>query len=216
MRLMLMNVDSIKRLHPDAKFIVGDIGLSGDSVQVLRERGCEVIDFAIKKDGPGGNLRGASDMDSILFRFATFTKAILVARLLASHESVVFMDADAVLIRPLDFPMDKDATVTVREEGKFGRVNSGVFWMSSSDMASDWIQANVYRLLTTQDDVAEQKALIDAMERYDVDEVPCDHYNYPAIEKGVSKDVRVVHLKSGRWKKKEVIDELERIMKGIK
>lgn len=215
MRLMVMNAKSIKRLHPESEYIVGDIGLSQESRKSLEDLSCEIVPLAVKKDNPMGNKTGHGKEAADMFKFATFTKTILVSKLLARYDSIVFLDADAVLVRPLDFPMRKDATVTVRDETKFGRINSGVFWMSSHDMAIDWIQANVYRLITTDDTVGEQRALLDVAEIYNVDEVRCEQYNYTRIEDGVPDDVRVVHMKTWRWTKSDLVDKLEREVKRI-
>ena len=208
-KVTLMNVDNVKRLHPESRFFVGDIGLNPESVDLLKKRGCEIIEFPIKKDHPGGNTTQATEQVNDLYRFGAFTKALMLLFVLDRVDSVVFMDADAVLIRPFDAPMTKDATVTVRPENPHGRINSGVLWISNRELVYDWLQCALYRIITSREMTANQSGLIDAVDRYDVDEVPCSKYNYTTIKKGIPCDVRVVHLKSRQWKNHKIIKKVE-------
>jgi len=214
-KVTLMNVDNVKRLHPGSRFFVGNIGLKPESVNLLKERDCEIIEFPIQKDSPGGNSGRATKRASDLYRFGAFTKALMLLVVLDRVDSVVFMDADAVLIRSFDAPMQKDATVTVRKDDTHGRINSGVLWISNRNLVYDWLQCALYRIITSREMTANQSGLIDAVGRYRVDEVSCDQYNYTTIEKGIPDDVRAVHLKQGRWKNDGLIKKVEEIINEI-
>ena len=210
-----MNIDNVKRLHPGSRFFVGNIGLTSESADLLKEKGCEIIDFPIQKDHPGGNAKRTTEQAKDLYRFGAFTKALMLLFVLDRVDGVVFMDADAVLIRPFDAPMQKDATVTVRPENPHGRINSGVLWISNRELVYDWLQCALYRIITSREMTANQSGLIDAVGRYRVDEVSCDQYNYTTIEKGIPDDVRAVHLKQGRWKNDGLIKKVEEIINEI-
>ena len=122
------------------------------------------------------------------------------------YGDVCLMDGDAVLIKPLDLEVTGDAIVTVRQS-RHGRINSGVVLCSSIDFASAWMRRSVSLWHQTGDRLSEQNALIEVCDtgRYEVQEVLCDKYNYPSVEKGIPDHVRIVHLKSGRFLKDELI-----------
>ena len=122
------------------------------------------------------------------------------------YGDVCLMDGDAVLIKPLDLFIDGDAIVTVRQS-RHGRINSGVVLCNSIDFASAWMRHALSLYSITDHRLSEQNALIDICDSgfFSVHEVPCDEYNYSSVEKGIPDHVRIVHLKSGRFLKDELI-----------
>ena len=122
------------------------------------------------------------------------------------YGDVCLMDGDAILIRPLYLCIDGDAIVTVRKS-RYGRINSGVVFCSSVDFATEWMRRSISLYFQTGDRLSEQNALIDICDSgmYDVREEPCSVYNYSAVENGIPDSVRIVHLKSGRFLKDELI-----------
>ena len=123
------------------------------------------------------------------------------------YGEVCLMDGDAVLIKPLDLKISGDAVVTVRKS-RYGRINSGVVLCKSMDFATEWMRRSISLYFQTGDRLSEQNALIEVCDtdRYEVQEVACDKYNYLSIGKGIPDHVRIVHLKSGQFKKPELIN----------
>lgn len=180
-----MNVQQIKRYHPESIIYIGDLGLTDDQKKDLN---CEIVDLSYISENTD--------------HFKMFMKPLFLMNL---PLAICYMDADVVLMKPLDLQPEKDITVTVRDS-RYGRINSGVFILSDRKLLSDWIQKTVHNLLTTYDRLSEQNALNDIAYNYNMKEVPCDIYNYPKVEKGIPDDVVVVHLKSGRFEDPKMVD----------
>lgn len=175
---MELNISQIRKFHPGARIIIGDLG--GNSDWDLK-----VVD-----------LSGQTEREALMMM-----KPVLASVL---PYGTILMDGDTVLMKPLDFELDCDAIVTVRKS-RHGRINSGVVGIGSPLFVADWLKNGIKRLAgadISKEQLCEQNALIDTVDsgKFNVKEVPCDVYNYSKVEEGIPEFVKVVHLKSGRFK----------------
>jgi hypothetical protein len=182
---MELNISQIRKFHPNAQIVIGDLGGNSDWDYM-------VID-----------LSGQAEREAYMMMKPIFF-------LMNMPTDTILMDGDTVLMDPLDIDWwDYEAVVTVRKS-KHGRINSGVVLSGGYDFASSWLSNGIKRLagadLSTEQ-LCEQNALIDTVDsgKFNVKEVPCDVYNYPKVENGIPDSVKIVHLKSGRFKNPELI-----------
>jgi hypothetical protein len=134
-------------------------------------------------------------------------KAEFIRDQVKHYGKVLFMDGDAILMKPLDVKFDtQDAIVTVRKSNH-GRINSGVVWIQNLDMANEWVELTKNNLNSGHTDYSEQNALLTLVDsgRYKVDELLCSQYNYTTVEKGIPDNVKIVHLKFERMMKTEMV-----------
>lgn len=185
---MELNISQIRKFHPDANIVIGDLGGNSDW-------DCMVID-----------LSGQTEREALMMMKPLFF-------LMNMPTDTILMDGDAILMKPFDIDWwDYEAVVTVRES-RHGRINSGVVLSGGYDFAATWLKNGIKRLAGTdisKEQLCEQNALIDTVDsgKFNVKEVPCDVYNYSKVENGIPDSVKIVHLKSGRFKKPELMQKV--------
>lgn len=177
--VMEMNVRQIKELHPDSGIVIGDLG--GNSDWKL----------------PVFDLSGQDKREALMMMKPLFLM-FLISR---GSGEFCLMDGDMVLMKELDIGC---TTVTARES-RHGRLNSGIVVSGDPNFAAEWLKNGIKRLAgadISKEVLCEQNALIDTVDsgKFTANEVPCDIYNYSKVEEGIPDDVKVVHLKSGRFK----------------
>lgn len=198
---MMLNVQQVRRLHPSARVVVGDLGLVASQVKHFKSKQCEVL-----------NLKAPWNKQDRGYKMQCKPLLILWV-LMLYNETVLFMDGDAILVREFDLQLTGDAIVTTRTS-KYGRINSGVVVTNSVRFVTEWLHKSISGFWATEDDLSEQNGLIELCDNYfpfkfRVQEVPCRQYNYSAVENGIPEDVRIVHLKSGRHKVPDMIKTVE-------
>lgn len=184
-QVMKLNISQIRKLHPEADIIVGDLGNNSGWE-------CPVID-----------LSGQTERECFMMM-----KPLFLLHCVYRYGQTCLMDGDTVLLGRLDVSGN---VVTVRNS-RHGRVNSGVVWADNPAFVSAWLSRAIYRLagadLSTEQ-LCEQSALLDVIGDFSVKEVPCDEYNYPKVESGIPDSVKIVHLKSGRFKDPALIQKVK-------
>jgi len=185
----LLNVQQIQRFHSDAEIFIGYLGLKHNEWDALHAYGCIMY-----------------DLTDHAYSSETLKMILKPAILSVLKLPVCYMDADAVLMKPMDLKPKGDMIVTTRVS-RHGKINSGVFIASSRFIMLDWERKAYLLHRETGERLSEQNALNWMFDNtdYDFHEVPCDIYNYPKIEQGIPDEVVVAHLKSGRYKKPELV-----------
>lgn len=184
-KTMYMNCERIQKFH-GGKVYIADLGLDSydfpDNAEVISFKGLDADWYKMQ-------------MKPLFLLYCL------------QFGDVCLMDGDAILVKPLDLHINGDAIVTVRKS-RHGRINSGVVLCRSMDFATEWMRRSISLYFQTGDRLSEQNALIETCDtgRYGVQEIPCDEYNYPSVEKGIPDSVKIVHLKSGRFQKPELVN----------
>lgn len=185
--VMKLNVAQIRKFHPSATIVIGDLGGNSDWDNVI-------------------DLSGQTEREAFMMMKPLFM-------LMNMPADTILMDGDSVLMKPLDIDwIGYDAVVTVRKS-RHGRINSGVVLSCSRDFVADWLKNGIKRIAGADISVerlCEQYALIDTVDsgKFKVKEVPCDIYNNPKVENGIPDDAVIVHLKSGKFKNPELMKKV--------
>ena len=179
---MRINAAQIERLHPDAKIVIGDLGGNSDWPY-------PVID-----------LSGQTHREAFMMM-----KPLLLASLYYGEGGVLLMDGDTILLKPFDLEDALCHAIVTNRQSRHGRLNSGVVFCNDQMFAIHWLKNGIKRMAKGNlhtEQLCEQWALIDTVDqgKFTVKEVPCDIYNYSNVSAGIPDDVRIVHLKSGRYK----------------
>ena len=180
---MELNISQIRKFYAGSKIVIGDLGKNsnwGYPVMKLTEQ---------------------TDRECLMMM-----KPLFLLNCVYQYGQTCLMDGDTVLMQRLDLSGN---VVTVRKS-RHGRINSGVVLADDTDFVNAWLSKAISRLGVANisvEQLCEQNALIDVADsgKFDIQEVPCEIYNYSSVEKGIPDNVRIVHLKSGRFRKPEMM-----------
>lgn len=123
-------------------------------------------------------------------------KIQIIRKELKNHESVMWLDGDALLQKEItEPPKDNEVVLTERREKHnnplAGRINAGVmFFNNTPDEFLDVWEKKARQMRT------DQGALNNMLDNWDIEFVPCDLYNNFYFD-GTEQDAYVVHYKGG-------------------
>lgn len=202
-KTVYLNCYAIRKFHGDDMIIrIVDIGLTQDQRQELEKNFSVIIDRF-------------NNLETKESTFVMILKPLALLQLQRSQVMTVYMDADAILVQKLPFNKmeDRISIIATNRVSDHGRINSGVFFMNGCQRGflTSWLRRAIYLMSTGFGKLSEQQAFIDIVDEgfYNVQEVSCDQFNFPAIEKGITDDVYIVHLKSRRRFRQKFIDQVQ-------
>jgi lipopolysaccharide biosynthesis glycosyltransferase len=204
-----MNVKSILKLYPDAMIAITDIGFTEEEAKKLMELG-EMV--SVVKEN--------IDRNENLPMMAMALKPLVLLSYANTGCDLIWFDGDVVLLRNIDelFEMNADVVVTVREiKRENARINTGVIVLMTNIhyLLVSWLKQTIQENLNNKSRWAEQDAFNKVIYSniFRFKEVECATYNYTEIEKGISDDVKIVHVKNeNRLKSKKLIDSVRKIV----
>lgn len=126
-------------------------------------------------------------------------KINIIQKELQDNDSVMWLDGDAIIQKPIDGIPENDIVLTERREdgNSFGRINAGVMFFN--DTPTEFF--GVWRGKALQAN-SDQRALNDMLDSWDIGFVPTEKYNNYYFDE-TQDDAYVVHYKG--QKKERVI-----------
>ncbi len=158
------------------------------------------------------------------WRARALHKPAVVAKHLERHADGCYLDADALPVAPLELPRDRwDIAVTVRRGGELpmfegsrlgvfmGEINAGVIFFVKSENTLRFLRIWEAETQRVSSDQRALNQLIGGNLPRDgsvikragirIKCLPTDLYNFYYFPERPPSDVRVLHLKSGMWRK---------------
>jgi len=171
-------------------------------------------------------------ISDIIYKHLISVKPLVIIKsvLISDETPLIFMDGDTILINKIDELLSGnfDIGVTVRSKedqktcGKYGKINAGVIILKCKNnrkinFLTDWLRKMLIEY-ANEVSLAEQDALNKIIYGKYLDktnlkfkEFDGEIYNYSKVEKGFDRSKnKVLHLKSGRFKDKELIEKIKK------
>lgn len=208
--LLELCVQQINKFHPKSKIYVGDLGLSENNKNILQKY-ATIMDI-----NTGVNLKKTEHIREDL-AYIWFLKPLFIAEVMSlSQDRCIWIDADAVLIKPFNYFFNEYNGFVTKRKSKHGAINAGVCGFTNTEVVYHWIRLASQRLFNSWGVKGyggiEQSSLLMTANYYDFVKIKGDVYNYTGELEDIPDECVVVHLKGGDIRKNKDIPKLKELI----